>query len=114
MMINMQNYKPSKGLTKEILRENNFKYMDGYYTYRFSVYNYKKEPLLWAVLYLDLDNMRCSINVVNDKNNTYPAYHNRDGCKNDVVDAIDKKIKTQINKLVKEEILVQKKEKVKK
>jgi hypothetical protein len=70
MMINMHNYKPSKGLTKEILRENNFKYMDGYYTYRFSVYNYKKEPLLWAILYVDIENMCCYVNVVNHNNIT--------------------------------------------
>ena len=114
MMINMQNYRPTKELTKEILKENNFKYVDGYYTYRFPVCKYKKELLLWASIYINLEHMTCAINVVDERNNTYASYHNRTYGRNELVEAIDKKIKTQINKLVKEEILVQKKEKVKK
>ena len=115
MMIDINNYRPTKELTKEILKDNNFKYIDGCYLYRFPVYKYKKEPLLWALLYVDIENNNCAINVVDDRNNTYAAYHNRKyNCKNEVVEAIDRKIKAQINKFVKEEILKNKKEKVKK
>ena len=42
-MINIEQYKPHNEVTKEILRDNNFRYMDGYYSYRFPVLKHKKD-----------------------------------------------------------------------
>ena len=105
-MINTQQYKSHSELTKEILEENNFKYVDGYYSYRFPVYKYKKEPIIWCNLYMDLESKRINLNVMDANNNTYAAFFNRVyGGENKVIESIDKKIKTQLGTLVKNNIL---------
>lgn len=111
-MINIQNYKPVKNITKDILKENNFRNIDGYYSYRFPVYSYKKEPLLWAIFYIDLENSTCSINVIDNNNNTYAAYYNTTyGQNNKVVEIIHKKIETQLNIFIKNKLIKKKKTK---
>ena len=106
-MINIQQYKPNSKLTREQLLDNNFKYIDGCYSYRFSVYKYKKETTLWGVFIINLETKTCDITVVNNSFTTYAAYHNRTyGTNNSVVEAIDKKIKAQINLFIKNEIVI--------
>lgn len=105
-MVNIHNYKPYSDVTKETLKENNFKCIDGCYSYRFSVYKYKKETLLWCNLYVDVDNNMCSINVYDQNNSTYPSFFNRTyGGKNKVVESIDRKINSQLGILVKNKVL---------
>ena len=100
--MNIKNYKPNSGLTKETLRENNFRYIDGIYSYRFSVYKYKKEPILWCTLYLDIENNSCGLNVFDQSANTYAPFFNRNyGGKNMVVESIDRTIEEQINTFIK-------------
>jgi len=109
-MVNMQNYKPVKNITKDMLKENNFRNIDGYYSYRFPVYSYKKDPLLWATFYIDLDNFNCSINVTDNNGNTYAAYYNTVyGQNNKVVDIINKRIETQLSVFIKNKLIKQKK-----
>ena len=98
-------YKPTKECTKEILQDNNFKYIDGYYVYRFPVYKYNKTPILWGQIIIDLESTTCYVSVVNNTNNVYAAYHNREYGKNEVLIKIDKTIETQISQLVKIKIL---------
>lgn len=105
-MINMYQYKPHINLTKEQLFENNFKYIDGCYSYRFPVCKYKKETTLWGVFIINLDTQTCDITVVNNSFVTYAAYHNRTyGANDSVIEVIDKKIKSQINTLLKNEVI---------
>jgi hypothetical protein len=105
-MVNIHSYKPHSNVTKETLKENNFKCIDGCYSYRFSVYKYKKETVLWCNLYVDVDNNMCSISVYDQNNNTYPAFFNRRyGCKNKVVESIDRKINSQLGTFVKNKVL---------
>lgn len=104
--MNIKNYKPNSELTKELLRENNFRYIDGIYSYRFPVYKYKKEPILWCTLYLDVENNSCGLSVFDQSNNTYAPFFNRKyGGKNMVVESIDKIIENQINSFIKAGIL---------
>ena len=105
-MFNIQQYKPHSELTKDMLRDNNFKYVDGYYSYRFPVYKYKKEPVIWCNICMDLENKRLNLNVMDVNNNTYAAFYNRAyGGANKVVESIDKKIKAQLGVFVKNKIL---------
>jgi hypothetical protein len=111
-MINIQEYKPNPKLTREQLFENNFRYIDGCYSYRFPVCKYKKETTLWGVFIINLETKTCDITVVNNSFDTYPAYHNRTyGSNNNVIEAIDKKIKSQINLFIKHEIITKKNKK---
>lgn len=104
--MNINNYKPNSELTKEILKENNFRYIDGIYSYRFPVYSYNKIPLLWCFLYIDIENNSCNINVLDNNDNTYASFFNRSyGGRNMVVESIDRKINTQLRTFVKLEIL---------
>lgn len=105
-MINIQQYKPNPKLTKEQLLENNFRYIDGCYSYRFPVCKYKKETTLWGIFIINIEAKSCDITVVNNSYNTYPAYHNRTyGSNNSVIESVDKKIKSQINLFLKNEVI---------
>ena len=108
-MINIQQYKPHYKLTKEQLFDNNFKYIDGCYSYRFPVYKYKKETLLWALFIINLETKTCEVTVVNKTYNTYAAFHNRKYGSNDsVVESIDNKINAQIDLFIKNKIITKK------
>lgn len=105
-MVNIQLYKLSSDITKRILEENNFKYVDGYYAYRFPVYKYKKEPILWCNIYVELEQKTCNVNVMDQNNNTYAPFFNRVyGGENKVVESIDRKINSQLGTFVKYKIL---------
>lgn len=105
-MINIQNYKPNSELTKEILKENNFKYIDGLYSYRFPVYKNKKEPMIWCNLYVDIESSSCNLQVTDQSNTTYAPFFNRAySTNNQVVEQIDKKINSQLSVFVKSKIL---------
>ena len=105
-MINIQQYKPHSNVTKDMLKDNNFKYIDGCYSYRFSVYKNKKETIMWCILYVDIENNSCAINVYDQNNFTYPAFYNRTyGGKNKVVESIDRKINAQLGVFIKNNIL---------
>lgn len=102
----ISNYKLTSEATKEKLKENNFVYIDGYYSYRFPVYKYKKDILLWCLIYIDLEEKNFSVNVVKSYNNsTYPAFYNRKYGKNRMVESIDRKIKQQLDILIKDNII---------
>ena len=108
-MINIQQYKPHPELMPKVLIDNNFKNIDGYYSYRFSVYKNKKEPIMWCVLYIDLEGKSCGIQVTDQNNNTYAPFFNRTySTNNKVVESIDKKINSQLGTFVKKEILKKK------
>ena len=105
-MVNIHKYKPHSNVTKEMLKDNNFKYIDGFYLYRFPVYKHKKLPIMWCNLYVDVENNLCVINVYDQNNFTYPAFYNRTyGGKNKVVESIDRRINSQLGILVKNKIL---------
>ena len=105
-MVNIQLYKLNSDITKSILEENNFKYVDGYYSYRFPVYKYKKEILLWCNIYVEFEEKTCGINVIDQNNHTYAPFFNRAyGGENKVVDSIDRKINSQLGTFVKVKIL---------
>ena len=105
-MVNITNYKPHSEVTKEMLKDNNFKFMDGIYVYRFPVYKYKKEPMLWCNIYVDIENDICNLQVVDQRNNTYAPFFNREySANNVVVEYIDKRIASQIGVFVKSKIL---------
>lgn len=107
-MINIQEYKPNPKLTREQLFENNFRYIDGCYSYRFPVYKYKKETMLWGILYINLEARTCDITVINNFYCTYASYHNRlYGSNNKVIKAIDKRVKTQLALFLKNELLIE-------
>ena len=111
-MINIYQYKLNSNITSEQLRNNNFKYVDGYYMYRFPVYKYKKETMLWGILYINLETKTCDITVVNNSYCTYAAYHNRlYGSNNKVIRTIDKKVKAQLALFLKKELLIEKNKK---
>jgi hypothetical protein len=115
-MINIEQYKPHNEVTKEILRDNNFRYMDGYYSYRFPVLKYKKDTTLWCNIYINLEHKCCGF-TVNDTNfNTYPAFFNREygGTNHQVVEKVEAKIETQLASFVKDKILYKKEKKSKK
>ena len=108
-MVNIHLYKPHSDVTKNAFQENNFKYIDGCYSYRFSVYKYKKETLLWCNIYVDVENNSCSINVYDQNNNTYaPFFDRRYAANNKVVESIDRRINTQLGIFVKNKILKKK------
>lgn len=108
-MIDIHKYKPHSKVTKDMLKDNNFKYIDGYYSYRFLVYKYKKEPILWCNLYVDIENNSCNFNVMDNGNDTYaPFFNRRYGVKNEVVESIDRKINAQLGMLVKNKIIKKK------
>ena len=105
-MVNIQQYKPNSNVTKDVLKDNNFKYIDGFYSYRFPVYKHKKETIMWCNLYVDIENNSCNINVYDQNNVTYPAFFNRIySGKNKVVESIDRRINSQLGILVKNKIL---------
>ena len=104
-MINTRIYKPHSNVTKDILKDNNFKYIDGYYSYRFPVYKSNKTIVLWGLISLDIENKTCYINVIDNSNNTYAAYHNRVYGRNEVVNKIDLLIKEKMNQFVKMKIV---------
>ena len=105
-MINIKQYKPHSEITKDMLKENNFKYIDGYYSYRFPVYKYKREAILWCILYIDLEENLCNINVVDHNNDTYAPFFNRKyGGENKVIESIERKIKALLGILVKSKVL---------
>ena len=110
--MNIQDYKPHSKLTKKQLFENDFKYIDGCYSYRFPVYKYKKETILWGIFMINLDTKSCDITVVNNSYNTYSAFHNRTYGINKIIENVDDKIKIQINLLVKNKIIVKKRGKI--
>ena len=105
--MNIENYKPNSKLTKEILKENNFRYIEGVYSYRFPVYKYKKETTLWCTLYIDIENDSCNLNIFDQNNNTYAPFFNRTyGGENKVVESIDRKISVweRLNPIIKEKV----------
>ena len=107
--MNIQQYKLHSKLTKEQLLDNNFKYIDGCYSYRFPVYKYKKETMLWALFIINIEESTYNVTVVNKSYSTYAAFHNRTYGSNDsVVEAIDNRINTQINLFLKNKILTKK------
>jgi hypothetical protein len=110
-MINITQYKPHSEVTKEILRDNNFRYMDGYYSYRFCLSKYKKkQPTLWCNIYINLEHNNCGFSVINNDGNIYPAFYNRAyGGRNKVIEEAEKKIQSQLDILVKQKILKVKK-----
>lgn len=111
-MINIEQYKPHSEVTKENLIENNFRHMDGYYSYRFPVLKYKKDATLWCNIYVDLDHKSCGLTVVDANNNIYPAYFNRKyGGINKAVEKSERKIKAQLDIFVKDKILYKKNKK---
>ena len=110
-MINIEQYKPHSEVTKEMLRENNFKYMDGYYSYRFPVLKYKKDATLWCSIYVNLEHNCCGFTVTDSEFNTYPAFYRREYGRNIAVEKAEKKIEEQFNILVKNKILYKKKKK---
>lgn len=105
--MSIQDYKPHSKLTKEQLIKNDFKYIDGCYSYRFPVYKYEKETTLWGIFIINLDAKSCDITVVNNSYNTYPAFHNRTygSNNNEIIKAIDNKINIQINSFLKNKII---------
>jgi hypothetical protein len=105
---NKKQYKLMSSVTIEQLKENNFRYIEGYYSYRFPVYKNKKDILLWCNLNVDFENKTCVINVTDSNNNTYSPYHNRDYGKNKVVESVDRKINQQMNIFIKNKILIKK------
>jgi hypothetical protein len=112
MMVDIKQYKPHSNVTKEMLRDNNFKYIDGDYSYRFPVIKYKKNPIIWCNILVNMEQNWCGFNVTDSNFNTYPAYFNRKyGGVNKVVETIDKKIKRQLDIFVKNNILKKKKQK---
>jgi len=111
-MLNIEQYKPHSGVTKEILIENNFRHMDGYYSYRFPVLKYKKDPTLWCSIYIDLEQKCCRFIVTNSEFNIYPAFFNREyGGINKAVEKAEAKIKAQLDIFVKDKILYKKEKK---
>ena len=113
-MIDITQYKPHSEVTKEILRDNNFRYMDGYYSYRFPVLKYKKDATLWCNIYVNLEHNCCGFTVTDSNFNTYPAFFNREYGKNKAVEKAEKKIEIQLNTFVNDKILYKKKKKEKK
>ena len=111
-MISIQQYKPHSDVTINMLKENNFKCIDGCYSCRFPVYKQNKEPMLWCILYIDIENDSCNIQVVDHNNNTYAPFFNRTyGGVNKVIESADNKINVQLEMFVKNKLL---KKKVKK
>ena len=114
-MIDITQYKPHSEVTKELLRDNNFKYMDGYYSYRFPVLKYKKDPTLWCNIYINVEHNCCGFSVTDSDFNTYAAFFNREyGGINKAVEKAEIKIQTQLDNLVKNKILYKKGKKNKK
>ena len=114
-MINIEQYKPHFEVTKEILRDNNFRYMDGYYSYRFPVLKHKKDVTLWCNIYINLEHNCCGFTVMNADFNTYPAFFCRKyGGENKAVIKAEKNIEAQLNTFVKDKILYKKEKKQKK
>lgn len=108
-MIDIEQYKPNPKVTKNILRDNNFKHMYGDYLYRFPVIKYKKNPIIWCSIYINIESNWCGFNVTDSNFNTYPAFYNREyGGENRVVKLIDKKIRRQLDILVRNNILKKK------
>lgn len=97
-------YKLVQSTTIEQLKNNNFRYIDGLYSYKFPVYKYQKDVLLWGFILVDFENKASSINVTDSNNYTYAAYHNRKYGRNKVVESIDRKISKQMNIFIKDKI----------
>lgn len=105
-MINIHNYRPHADVTREMLQKNNFKYIDGIYLCRFPVYKHQKDIVLWCILFLDIENNSCNIQITDTNNATYAPYFNRTySVNNIVVESIDKKLQGVIGTLVKKKIL---------
>lgn len=105
-MVNIHDYKLHSKVTTDMLKEKNFKYIDGCYSYRFPVYKDKHESIMWCVLYVEIENKLCSINVYDQNNNTYASFFNRDyGGTNKLVEDIDRRINAQLDTFVKWNIL---------
>lgn len=110
--MNIQQYKPNSKLTREQLLENNFRYTDGCYLYRFPVYKYKKDITIWGIFIIDLETRSCDIAVVNSSFVTYAAYYNRTyGYNDSVVEAIDNRIEIQIKQFLKDKIIFKRRSK---
>lgn len=110
-MINIDKYKPHSDVTKEILRDNNFRYTDGYYTYRFPVLKHNKDVTLWCHIYINLEHNCCGFTVITSDFNTYPAFFSRGYGRNKAVELAEKKIEAQLETFVKDKILYRKKQK---
>ena len=114
-MINIEQYKPHFEVTKEILRDNNFRYMDGYYSYRFPILKHKKDVTLWCNIYINLEHNCCGFTVMNADFSTYPAFFCREyGKENKAVEKAEKIIVGQLSTFVKNKILYKKEKKQKK
>lgn len=105
-MINIEQYKPHNEVTKEILRDNNFRYMDGYYSYRFCLSRYKKKKTtLWCDIYINLEHNKCNFTVTTSDFCVYPAFFNRTYGENKIVEEAEIEIQNQLDILVKKKIL---------
>lgn len=110
-MINIEQYKPHSEVTKEMLRDNNFRYKDGYYTYRFPILKHNKDVTLWCHIYINLEYKSCGFTVLTSDFNIYPSFFSREYGRNKAVEVAEKKIETQFETFVKDKILFKKKQK---
>lgn len=105
----MLKLKLNPNVTKNVLKENNFKETEpNYFTYRFPVYKYNgtnnKQPLLYCLLCVDLESSNIEKMVVNDDNTPYSTYNNTSGTS--FVKKINNKISNELKKLRMQGILV--------
>lgn len=101
----MKNYSVADNLSKETLIACGFRYNGIDNIFRFGAYNYKKKPVIFVDIIINLPDRDITYAVKRLDEKLYHPYYNDDEKKNKVNKVIRKNIETELDKLVKKEIL---------
>lgn len=69
------------------------------YTYRFPVYKYKKQPIIFCTLGIDEETKEVRFTVKDANDNVYAPFYDREYGVNDIIPLIEKNISSELRKL---------------
>lgn len=95
----LNEYKLNKNITEKELYDNGFR------NSKYQCFIYKE--LIKLIIHIDIEEKWWSYSVIDDSTKElYPAYYNTDFGRNEVVKTINYRVKTILNQMVEENILV--------
>lgn len=98
-----ENYIVKNNITAKDLKDYGFYYKCGDFCYKLPCYKCNEKVLIWANMYINLDNKQLTINIKDVNGTYYPYYINNNN--NKVSEIINKNLNKEINKLMKKGII---------
>ncbi len=100
-MVQLENKKFKLDLSISELKDLGFKYDNACdtYTYRFTVYRYNKNPLIFCKIGIDEETNRVWYNVYNADGSLYCPFYNREYGVNGLLSGIEKNILIKLKEL---------------